>query len=100
MLGIPVSPYLVGTDEATAKGSQELNDGRAAVAPDWVERPNVTHVSSPANVLRQNHTQVCHEEGVLLCLGETKTNIDSGTQASLSTTRCVLTSNEPLKDVT
>lgn len=75
MPGIPLRTHLVGTKEATAKGSQDLNDSGAAVAPDWVERPDFTHASSPASVLRQYHPQVGHKEGVLLRLGETKTKI-------------------------
>lgn len=84
VLGIPLRTHLVGTNKATSKGSQDLNDSGAAVAPDWVERPDFAHASSPASVLRQYHAQVGHKEGVLLRLGETKTKTDLSTRSRVS----------------
>ena len=62
--------YLVGTDEAGSHGGQELDDGRAGVAPYGVVGPDLCHVGLPENMLSHHHTQVRHKEHALLSLGQ------------------------------
>ncbi len=67
--------YFVWTNKASSESSQDFNDHRAAVALDCVERTNLVHFSSPANLLPHNHPQVSNEKCTLQCLKKKTTHV-------------------------
>lgn len=65
---VSAKTHLVSTNESQAQGGQDLDDCRAAVAPDRVVGLQLWHYALPANVLTHQCTEVTRHKRTLLHL--------------------------------